>query len=147
MGDLSSARFRGGTFVAVPGAAQAHQAGDLLQQLLRRAELLGVAGGSRDASELPRVRTGQACDDCRIRAEGDRIARWEWLVVLRHGQVLVHDRAPLEDDVADDRPLLDADRHSYRTGRVRELAPEPTQDGRLAVGELVVDRGPAVPRS
>src|SRR5947207_4274717 len=145
MGDLTGARLRSGALVAVPGAAQTHQAGDLLQQLLRRAELFRIAGGSRDASEFAGIRTGEACDDCRICPERYRIAGRERLVVLRNGQILVHHRAALEDDVADDRSFFDTDRHRHGAGRIGKLAAQPAEYGRLAVTELVVDRGPAVP--
>src|SRR5947207_1196243 len=62
MRDLASARLRGGALVAVTGAAQTHQARDLLQQLLRGAELLRVARGSRHAAELPWIGPGQPPD-------------------------------------------------------------------------------------
>src|SRR5438034_7132031 len=147
MRDLASARLRGGALVAVTGAAQAHQARDLLQQLLRRAELLRLARSSRHAAELPWIGPGQPRDHRWVRAEGDRIAGGQRLVVLGHGEVLVDDRAPLEDDVADDRSLLEPDRHRHGAGRVRELATEPAQRSRLAVAELVVHRSPAVARA
>src|SRR5438094_2377306 len=147
MHDLASARLRSGALVAVTGAAQAHQARDLLQQLLRGAELLRVARGSRHAAELPWIGSGQPRDHRRVRAEGDRIAGRQRLVVLGYGEILVDDRAPLEDDVADDRSLLEPDRHRHGAGRIRELAAEPAQHSRLAVAELVVHRGPAAARA
>src|SRR5204862_4996814 len=144
MRDLASARLRGGALVAVTGAAQTHQARDLLQQLLRGAEFLRVARGSRHAAELPWTGPGQPRDHRRVRAERDRVAGRQRLVVVGYGEVLVDDRASLEDDVADDRSLLEPDCDRHGAGRIRELAAEPAQRARLAIAELVVHRGPAV---
>src|SRR5439155_4852138 len=69
-----SAGLRGCAFVSLAGAAQPHQAGDLLQKLLRRAELLRRAGGPSHPPELVRIGSRQPGDDGGIRAQRDRVA-------------------------------------------------------------------------
>ena len=110
-------------------------------------ELLGRSGRSGGRPDRVRVGAGQPRHQPGVRAESDDLAGRKRPVELGHGEVLVHDAAALERDVADDAPLLHADDDDERAHAVGELAGEAAQHLGLAVGELVVGGRPALARS
>src|ERR1043166_2186060 len=111
----------------MPGAAQTHEPGDLLEQLLWGAKLVRYRARSSNLAEMVWIGARQPRGDGRIRPQRDRIAGRGRLVVLRDGEILVDDGAPLEDVVADDSALFEPYRDRHCPEGVRELAAEPPQ--------------------
>jgi hypothetical protein len=93
-----------------------------------------------------RIGAGEARNDRRVGGERDDVARWERPVVLLHGEVLVHHAAVLEEREAHDGALLDTDRDRDGAHPLRELAAEPRELLRVAVGRVVVHGDPPATR-
>jgi hypothetical protein len=88
----------------------------------------------------------QPGDNGRVGPQCDRVSGREWAAEVRHRDVLVERPAALERDVVHDGGVLDPDCEDDQARRIRELPAEPRKLARLAVGDLVVDGDPAVPR-
>jgi hypothetical protein len=129
----------------VAGAFDAEHCGDLADQLGRRAQVFRPVGSADHAANPGGVGAGQTCDDGRIGCERDHVARRQLPVILGNREVLVHQAASLEEHEAHDLLLLDAEEEDDRAHPVGELARQPPEHLGIAVAELVVDGGPAVP--
>ncbi len=100
---------RQGFPVAVLGPVDPHRACEGGRGLGRGREVirpLAVHGGRL---HLAAVAAGQALDQRRVRRQRHDLAGRERAVVLLHGQVLVEEPSAVEQEVADDRALLDAE--------------------------------------
>jgi hypothetical protein len=116
------------------------------EQLRRRRQLLRRLAGAGDGADSLRVGAGEPRHQARVRAERDHLPGWQRPVVLRDREVFVDDAAALQGDVAHDLPLLEPHDDHERAHAVGHLAPEAAEHFRLAVGQLVVRRGPPVAR-
>ena len=131
---------------AVLDAVDAHDRGELREQLARRREIGGGRRRVRHAAHVLGIRARQPRDDRRVRGEADDVAGRKRPVELGHRQVLVHDPPSLEEDHPHEFLALDAEQQGHGPHPVGKLARESAEHLRIAIADVVVHRDPAAAR-
>ena len=115
------------------------------EQLASRLEVRRSRGGPGNPAHLGRNRAGEPRDHRGVRRQPDDVTGRQRAVELGHREILVDDRAALEQDHPDELVSLEPEQARDCAYPVTELAREAAQHVGVPVADVVVDGDPSVP--